>query len=133
MAHLTDRLTQDQPPVLHLAREAIDVSDPDRPLFPHGVKVIDVSKLIVALLYHPDDFTPGPTSLDSLLYGSEHHAHVQNKARALNNFVAALRVHLAKGQYILVRGWKPAFETGWDEDSVQAFKGSLYQPVEYQG
>lgn len=116
-----------------MAHHAIDASDPDHPLFPSGTRVIKVSSYIVALLYHPDDYGPETTSIDSLLFGSGHAQRIAEKAARLNDLVKTLRLYLAKGVYVLIRGWKPAFEAGWDKAAVQAFKGSLQQPVQYQG
>lgn len=124
---------QDRKPINHMARRAVDASDPDNPLCPPGVRPIAISKFLVAVLYHPEDYAPEPVSLECLLFGSGHAQRVAEKGARLNAFVSDLRKNLAKGVYILVRGWKPAFEVGWDEAAVEAFKGSLQQPVQYQG
>lgn len=116
-----------------LATGAIDVSDPDNPIFPHGHKTVDIDKYVVAMLYHPDDFSPGEINLDTLLYGSPHVKRVSKKAAQLKDFVNDLRRYISQGQYVIVRGWKPAFSTAWDEAAIQAFKGTLKQSVDYHG
>lgn len=120
-------------PVQHLADNSIDVSDPNQPTFPRGIKQIDVSKYVVALLYNPDDFSPTEISLASVLCGDHHVSCVSNRAKILNALVDTIRLHFAQGHYVIIRGWKPAFDTAWDDAAVEAFKGTLQQPVEYQG
>lgn len=124
---------QDRTPIDHMSQFAVDASDPDHPLSPPDAAVIEVSTYLVAVLYHPDDYSPDSVSIDSLLFGSGHAQRLAQKGARLNAFVSALRKNLAKGVYVLVRGWKPAFEAGWDEAAVEAFKGSLQQPIQYQG
>lgn len=117
----------------HLALTAIDVTDPENPVFPTGLENFDVSKYIVSMEYNPQDYYLPDTSLDRLRYRSDYTARVSYQAGRLNQFVQDIRSHMAKGRYVLVRGWKPAVEMAWDETAVLSFKGPLEQRVEYQG
>lgn len=124
---------QDIIPVKHLASTAIDVSDPNHPIFPHGVQQITVSKYIAVVLYDPDTISPAAPSLDSLRYGGPHTARVSSQAEVLKALVDAIRTNLAQGRYVIVRGWRPAIDMAWDDAAVEAFKGPLVQGVEYEG
>lgn len=128
-----DLYAQDRDPVIHLATRAIDVSDPLNPIFPQGIAKINVSDYIVGMLYDTTKFSPADLSLDLLLYGSSHNERVSTQAQELNAFVQVVRGHLAKGRYVIVRGWRPGFDSAWDEAVVLSFKGAVEQRVEYQG
>lgn len=92
-----------------------------------------MSKYIVIIMYNPDDYSPAHPSLERLLYGSAHTARAVRKREKLNKLVKCIRLHMAKGRYVIVRGWEQAVEMAWNETAVLSFKGPLEQHVEYQG
>lgn len=115
-----------------MASCVIDASDPETPIFPPGVKMIPVSNAIVLILYDINVHGPGPLTLASLLPGQHEKSPATHESKLLNEFVDTIRVYMAKGLYVIIRGWKPKLNIMWDEDCVAAFKGTLSQPVESQ-
>jgi hypothetical protein len=46
---------------------------------------------------------------------------------------AALRANLRHNKFTIVRGWEPAQQVKFEEESIRAWVGSLSQLVEWQG
>jgi hypothetical protein len=60
-------------------------------------------------------------------------AYKDKVAEAYEEFIDKLRYNIACGRYVIIRGYSPQHRVMWERRSVQTFKGSLDQEIDYQG
>lgn len=112
---------------------SFDISEPDAPLFPSGVKSVSVNNFVILILYNPDVYGPKPLTVDALLATSGHAQWLTHKAGFFNQFVMQLWLFMAQERYMIIQGCCSTFEITCDPASVLVYKGTLSQPVQYQG
>ncbi|KAF7967906.1 hypothetical protein HWV62_32547 [Athelia sp. TMB] len=118
--------SQDQMAVKYLAERGLDVSDPERPLYPKnmppGMHAIPVADHIVGILYDARQYSPEKLSLEMLFAPSNFAGRVAEKMGKMNDLVNTLRLCQAQGKYVIIRGWVPPTDCAWDDAAVIAFK-----------
>jgi hypothetical protein len=130
---LLTTIKQDAAAVVHMAKEGIDVSDPDHPIYP-DVSSFIVNDVVAGLAYNTRLFRFDPDSPDMLKSTSKSAGDQGDRvAQAHHTFVQRLRELLGRGMSVLVRGWEPDERLTWNVESVETFKGSADQMIEYQG
>jgi len=114
---------------------APDVTDPDHPIAIPGDPRLDAHLFDpVVVILHWDTPYLGDLNYNLLAVVMGHSQAFKDKAaNAYEEFIGKLRYYLACGKYVIVRGYYPKHKVMWDRRSVQTFKGSLDQVIDYQG
>jgi hypothetical protein len=122
--------------VQHMA-DAPDISTPDtirgKTDDPRVQNFIDDPVLVV--VHWTDDLRAPTRTVPNRDYDLEGHlpSEIAEHQTKLDEFIATIDTNLAQGRYVVVRGWTPECTTTWDIRSIEKFKGSMNQLVEYQG
>lgn len=113
-----------------------DVTDPDNMLFPEGedVSTHPINDVVAVINYNAHLLKVDRTSAQ-ILKPITNNAE-KNSSRAADahgKFMAELRRCLARGLYVIARGWYPDLPATWSTKSVEAYKGCSSQTIAYQG
>ena len=129
-----DPFNKDTDAVNHMA-SAPDLTDPNNPIsYPGDPRVDAHIKNPIVVVLHWDQPLLGGLKFNPIAAVLGHQPAFKAKVgKAYNDFIGDLRHHLACGRYVIIRGWYPQHKVIWDHRSVENFKGSLDQQVEYQG
>jgi hypothetical protein len=114
---------------------APDLTDPNNPVAVYGDPRVDahLRNPVVAVL-HWDTPWLGGLKHNVLAAVMGHQPAMKERIeRAYNEFIEHLRHYLARGIPVIVRGWSYQHKVLWSHNSVQNFKGSLDQLIDYQG
>jgi hypothetical protein len=114
---------------------APDLTDPDNPVSYPGDPRVDahIKNPVIVVLHWDQPLLGGlKFNLNAAVLG--HQAAFKDEVgKAYKDFIENLRYNLACGRYVIVRDWYPQQRVTWDHHSVENFKGSLDQQVDYQG
>jgi hypothetical protein len=114
---------------------APDVTDPDHPISRPGDPRLEAHiRDPVVVVLHWDTPYLGGLQYSTLAAVMGHTQAFKDKAaEAYEEFIRNLRYYIAHGRYVIVHGYRPQHKVMWDRRSVQTFKGSLDQVIDYQG
>src|SRR5882762_6222450 len=114
---------------------APDLTDPNNPVAVYGDPQVDthLHNPVVAVL-HWDMPWLGALKHNVLAAVMGHQLAMKERIEhACNKSMEHLCHYLARGIPCIVRGWSYQHKVLWSHNSVHNFKGSLDQPIDYQG
>lgn len=114
--------------------QGADVTDPQHMVLPPDVQAHPINDVVVAITYNTEILEVDRSSINILkATGRSADLKGSRAEQAHIRFMAELRKYTAMGLYILIRGWFPDRPLTWNVESIQAYKGSADQCIEYQG